>query len=80
MYIFKYLGKKMGFIKSEGLTGKRSQGMPMSTIVLIILVLIVLAAVGIMFFINFGTGTKSFSDSSTIASNQITNFKGNATL
>lgn len=36
---------------------KKAQGLPMQTIILIILVLIVLASVGIMFFGQFQTGT-----------------------
>jgi hypothetical protein len=39
------------------INGKKAQGMPMETIVMIIVVLLVLAGVGIFFFQQFGTGT-----------------------
>lgn len=52
----------------------KAQGLPMSTIVIIILVLIVLAAVGIMFFSYFMSGSANIGTGADVAGKGVDKF------
>ena len=65
---------RAGVINSAGITSnRRSQGLPMQTIVVIILVLLVLAAVGYIFFVYFTGGASGFTQANTTVQQGIGN-------